>query len=290
MDFKEKIAMMKRNAGTNIYRNRMNTNRLLFVEFAGVTAPTRHYLYEDTRLLCYSFEYVAAGKMCIESGGQKYFVRAGDSYILRPGIDVKYYSLGEEKLEKRWFSVKGELLDKLFEAYHLTEDVLVTHCNTAPEIDIIHTLLLNSSDASYTTQQLALNVHKIIMKMSEKENSVDFSFHAGSSLPEQLKSFIDSEYHFAFTIKMFAQQFCTTEKYLIRVFKEKYGVTPYHYLCQKRIEAAQRLLTDTNLSIKDITAKLYFANSSCFSKAFRKYTGLSPSAYREQSKKINKRE
>lgn len=125
------------------------------------------------------------------------------------------------------------------------------------------------------------------MKISEKEHRVNFSFHAGTSLAEQLKSFIDSEYHFAYTVKMFAQQFCTTEKYLIRVFKEAYGVTPYHYLYQKRIEAAQRLLTNTNLSVKDITAKLYFANSSCFSKAFRKYTGLSPSAYREQSKKTN---
>lgn len=286
MDTKEKIAMMKSNATVVLYRNRMNTNQLLFVEFAGVTHPTRNFLYQDTGLLYYSFEYVISGKMCIETGGRKYLVKAGDTYVLWPGIDVKYYSLGNEKLEKMWFSVKGGLVDKLFEAYHLTGKVLVAPCNTASEIEKIHMLLLNSSGASYTTQQLALNIHQIIIKISEKENNVDFSFHSGFSLAEQLKSFIDSEYHFSYTLKMFAHQFCSTEKYLIRVFKDKYGITPYNYLYKKRIEAAKSFLDSTELTVKDIATKLCFANSSCFSKAFKKHTGLSPNTYRKQSKKI----
>ena len=40
---------------------------------------------------------------CVSKAADKIFYGAGDSYILRPGIDVKYYSLGEEKLEKDGF-------------------------------------------------------------------------------------------------------------------------------------------------------------------------------------------
>lgn len=283
MDFKEKITMMRKNSSESIYRNRMNTNPFLFVEFAGITRPTRNFWYQDTGLCYYSFEYIVSGTLCIESGGEKYLANAGDTYMFSPGIDVKYYSLGEEKLEKKWFSVKGELVDKLFEAYHLTKDVFVTSCNTMPEIDAVHTLLLNTSDAAYTTQQLALNVHKIIMKISAREHSVDFSFHSGTSLAEQLKSFIDSGYHFSYTLNMFAQQFCTTPKYLIYTFKKNYGITPYQYLCQKRVEAAISLLKDTQLPIKGIAEKLYFANASSFSKAFKKYVGISPNEYRDRS-------
>ena len=283
MDFKEKITMMLKNSTEPIYRNRMNTNPFLFVEFAGITHPTRNFFYQDTGLCYYSFEYIVSGKLCIETGGKKYLANAGDTYVFKPGIDVKYYSLGEEKLEKKWFSVKGELVDKLFEAYHLTEDVFVTSCNTTPEIDAVHMLLLNTSDAAHTTQQLALNVHKIIMKISDREHSVDFSFHSGTSLAEQLKSFIDSGYHFSYTLNMFAQQFCTTPKYLIYIFKKNYGMTPYHYLCQKRIETAKSLLRDTHMPVKSIAEKLYFANASGFSKAFKKYTGISPNEYRDRS-------
>lgn len=284
MDDNERISMMQKVSNESIYRNRMNTNRLLFVEFAGITHPTRNFAYQDSRLLYYSFEYIRSGKLCIETPSDKYIASAGDTYVLKQGLCVKYYSCGTEKLEKIWFSIRGELLDKLFEAYHLSDEVLVVRCNTSPEIEKIHTLLLNSSDACNTTQQLALNVHKLIMKISEKENRVDFSFHSGFSMAEQLKTFIDSELHFSYTLKMFAKQFHTTEKYLIRVFKEKYSITPYNYLYKKRIEVAESFLADTELSIKDIATKLYFANSSCFSKAFKKYTGLSPNAYRKQLK------
>jgi AraC-like DNA-binding protein len=49
-----------------------------------------------------------------------------------------------------------------------------------------------------------------------------------------------------------------------------------------RIDRAKQQLKDTSRPIKDICSKAGFSNLSAFSRAFRKYTQLSPSEYRAQ--------
>lgn len=66
-----------------------------------------------------------------------------------------------------------------------------------------------------------------------------------------------------------------------RLFKEAVGVPPYRYVVQQRIEAAQNLLLQTDLSVSQITLETGFRNQSHFSTAFRESTGMTPLAFRE---------
>jgi AraC family transcriptional regulator len=65
-----------------------------------------------------------------------------------------------------------------------------------------------------------------------------------------------------------------------RVFKAAFGVAPYRFVMQQRIEGAKGMLKDAKLSTSDVSTALGFASQSHFVKVFRQFTGLSPKQYR----------
>ncbi len=70
----------------------------------------------------------------------------------------------------------------------------------------------------------------------------------------------------------------------IRLFKEELGISPQHYVRQKRIDKACVLLHHSEKSIEDIAFQTGFANRYHFSRIFAQVTGLSPAKYRNEFK------
>ena len=66
-----------------------------------------------------------------------------------------------------------------------------------------------------------------------------------------------------------------------RIFTEYTGVTFYQYLQQMRINHAQTLLSNPELSITDISYQSGFSSCTAFTRAFRKSTGYPPSQFRK---------
>jgi AraC family transcriptional regulator len=67
--------------------------------------------------------------------------------------------------------------------------------------------------------------------------------------------------------------------YFCRAFKQSFGMPPHRYHTHRRIERAKSLLAAPARSVTDIGFTLGFGNTSSFSAAFRKATGLTPTAY-----------
>jgi len=68
--------------------------------------------------------------------------------------------------------------------------------------------------------------------------------------------------------------------HLFRLFKLKFGMTPIEYKNSLRIEKAKNLLCDHDCSIGEIADMLGFEGACYFTRAFKKYVGMSPSYYR----------
>lgn len=65
-----------------------------------------------------------------------------------------------------------------------------------------------------------------------------------------------------------------------RLFKKLTGASPHAYLANLRVQRAQQLLAETDLSISELSARVGYSSPSHFSKAFRRATGLTPRAFR----------
>jgi AraC family transcriptional regulator len=69
-----------------------------------------------------------------------------------------------------------------------------------------------------------------------------------------------------------------------RVFKQSFGVSPYRYHFLRRIERAKHLLADSGDPVAQIALMVGFSETSAFTSAFRRATGLAPSRYRIRAK------
>ncbi len=65
-----------------------------------------------------------------------------------------------------------------------------------------------------------------------------------------------------------------------RAFKQSFGAPPHRYHATRRVERAKAMLAKRSQSVTEIGLELGFCETSSFCSAFRKATGLSPTAYR----------
>ena len=81
-----------------------------------------------------------------------------------------------------------------------------------------------------------------------------------------------------------AQVLAVSQRTLFRHFKASTGMTPTAYLQAQRVEMAKGALRMTDMSIDRIAARVGYSNRAYFCKIFRRYAGLSPRAFRSQSR------
>ena len=81
-----------------------------------------------------------------------------------------------------------------------------------------------------------------------------------------------------------------TGYYLSRKFKKEMGVSVNAYIRSARLRQARILLTESRMSVQEISDRLHFCSRSYFADAFRKSEGISPNDYRvmgERSKPVS---
>ena len=94
--------------------------------------------------------------------------------------------------------------------------------------------------------------------------------------------YIHNKYDTPLDLAAIAEDAHVHPNYLCALFKEHTGMTVMQYLVHKRVDAAMFLLQDNDLPIGAIAEKIGFSNSGLFFRHFRKITGMTPKAYRDQ--------
>lgn len=72
-----------------------------------------------------------------------------------------------------------------------------------------------------------------------------------------------------------------SKAYLSRLFKEEMGRTIIDYIHEQKIEVSKKFLDHSYMSIADVATLFNFCSPTYYSKIFKKYTGHTPSSYRQ---------
>ncbi|MDO5707211.1 MAG: AraC family transcriptional regulator [Andreesenia angusta] len=97
-----------------------------------------------------------------------------------------------------------------------------------------------------------------------------------------IKEFLDNNLDQYYSMEFIAEKFFISLSGLKNIFYQVYGISPYIYHLNKRLEKAAILLTKSDYKIKDIYKKVGFNYHSNFSKAFQKKYNCTPSQYRKR--------
>ena len=91
---------------------------------------------------------------------------------------------------------------------------------------------------------------------------------------------MDAASHEAWPVERLAAVSGVSEAHFARSFKRAFGIPPHRYLLTRRIEQANTLLRDTDLSITEIAFATGWESLGTFGRVFRDITGRSPGAMR----------
>lgn len=93
---------------------------------------------------------------------------------------------------------------------------------------------------------------------------------------------IESDVRQHFTIREIALKVGTNSFSLKQGFKDAFGMGPYEYLQEKRLEKAIELLVQTDHPIKAICRQVGYRSSSSFIVVFKKKYGITPLVWRRK--------
>ncbi len=84
-------------------------------------------------------------------------------------------------------------------------------------------------------------------------------------------------------LDFYAQELCISSKYLAATVKTVTGKTAGDWIEDYVMLEAKAMLTNTDMTINQISDHLHFPDTSTFGKYFRRHTGLSPKEFKKQS-------
>jgi AraC family transcriptional activator of pobA len=149
----------------------------------------------------------------------------------------------------------------------------------------LHEIELLLSDNDTLTKEIVLLRLHLLLKLLQKQYLNQFPEHDSSTKPEKIiKGFtglIDDHFSKEPSVNFYADKLNITPNYL-NILSQKYLKVPASDVIKQRtILEAKRLLTSTDLSIKEIGYQLGFNDNTYFTKVFKKYAGKTPGDFKK---------
>ncbi len=248
----------------------------------GITYPVPEYHIQSDVRPCVGFEYVVDGEGEIYVNGEWLTAGAGCVFILREGEKHNYRAKPENPWHKLWINYNAEYTGKFLDAYGITTGVY-----HAPEARQYFERAIELADAPESFIDLcyliAECVHSIASSVSAhtaRGEGCDYS---------RIRDALDLSVYKKCDLDAIAKTLHMSKSNMIRVFKKHYGVTPYDYLLDRKIETAKLLLNGTSLPVREIADKLCILDEHYFSSLFLKRAGVRPREYRKNQRAVEKR-
>lgn len=97
-----------------------------------------------------------------------------------------------------------------------------------------------------------------------------------------IKYYLETHHSEEISLDSLSNSMYVSPTYISKLFKEETGESPINYLISVRMKRAKELLSQQQLTIKEVSEAVGYQDAYHFSKLFKKYTGISPREYSKQ--------
>lgn len=239
--------------------------------------------------------YVMKGEVCASGDERVYNLARGSIIFHRPLELHKFIVSGPGGANLLIFSFAAEgpltsyLAEKVFdlsEAQQGILDAMLSFLHAKMEEPRFREIL-DSRDASAClepfltsptySQMLVTYLHQLMLSLAETGSVSSVSSAPDAVTFRRAISYLNSNVHAQPSVPEIARYCNVSEAGMKRIFDKYAGMGMHKYLLKLKIKAAAELL-QSGESVSSVAEQLGFNNQSYFSRAFKRETGLVPSA------------
>lgn len=225
----------------------------------------------------HALEFIIDGTGTLEINGQCLTPEANDIFLLTEGSRHCYYADKKKPWHKIFVVFRGRMANELIKCYLPEDTYLFRDCQVS---DNFYSILKTAGNLSLPYGQkvelITIELIKIFSHIRNKSTALTKTL--SDIIKEKLDYYVDKP----FSMDILCSSMCYSKNHIINVFKEKYGISPYVYYNQRRIEAAKYYLRNTQISIKELASILNYTDTNYFSNCFKKATSKTPIQYRKE--------
>lgn len=263
-----------------VYFPTQDRNAPLILSLAGVSRCDGAYAIARNMSPITVFEYVERGKgtLCVEDWSCR--PGAGDVYIAPAWKVLRYASSAEDPWVKHWFNLQGPLPEALLSAYGLSGTYLFHDAAVPGALIMEGVRTLRTLPAPEQVPYMEVQLLRIVQALAalRKAPAEHPETDAAERLRNELHRYILKPMPDLASVAAAAGR---SPAQTIRIFRKGTGMTPYHYLLKKKMEAAAKLLRESRMRVGEIARTLGFQDEYYFSRLFRRFHGVSPKRYRD---------
>lgn len=263
-------------SGEHIYRFPMPAQAPpLWLSLAGITHA------DDCRQAAdyTTIEYVFSGTGRLQTGEETYLLTAGDICIVSEKTAFVSVADEREPWTKLVLHLKGTAAASFVQAFGLDKNVLYKNCQHMQCVFEEIFCLIRSDKA---VEEIMEQGSMLLMKLLTGLCASVFQEKTVCDDVRTVKRFIENNYHRELSMDDIAASVFRSKDYVQKQFKQAYGITPYGYYMELKMECAKNLLLQTNLSVGQIAEKLGYKSDRYFSARFRCVTGVTAGQFRKQ--------
>ena len=208
-------------------------------------------------------------------------IKSGNMFLLFPGEWHSYHPDSSTGWKEYWIGFNGHFMENIVAQKFFTKDNPVF--NVGIHEDIV--ALYNSAISAATTQEsgfqqvLAGIVDRLLSLAYFYDRNTQFQESDTANKMGQAKVMIQDNY-MNISPEQIASNLCLSYSSFRKTFKEYTGFSPARFINEVRMSKAKELLTNTNMSIKEVAYNVGYNNHDYFFTAFRHMTGRTPAEYR----------
>lgn len=222
--------------------------------------------------------YVLRGSGCFLYKGATHVAHSGDLIYIAAG--TKYYSVwsgdeadgsGEIEFYTMSFSFSSPYAYSEYK-FQLIKDY------PAERFDLLYHAWIREDTLEAMSHFYSI-LSDVYPRLSLNEGSSRFT-----SISPAIE-YIETNFKENISVEELARVCYCSESAIYKLFSETVGVSPIHYKHNMMIQHALHLLSNTDMSIEEISAESGFSSSNYFRKIFRSVTGSNPNDLRKRNRK-----